>query len=123
MVVRLEEVTPPISRPTASHQRLGASAISSQSIAMPAMEIRITGRRPKRSESEPITGEARNCMAAQAATSMPFHRPALAREPAKASISDGRTGITSPMANMSRTAVTRMKAMAARRGRSDIGPM
>jgi hypothetical protein len=123
MVVRVDEVTPPISRPTASHQRLGARAISTQSIAMPATETSITGRRPNRSDREPMTGEATNWAAAHRATSMPFHRPASAREPANASMSEGRTGMTSPMARMSRTAVTRMKAVAARRGRRDIAPM
>jgi hypothetical protein len=44
--VKLDEVMPPIMRPTASHQRFGASAISTQSIARPAVETSSTGRRP-----------------------------------------------------------------------------
>ena len=106
MAVKLDDVMPPISLPTTSHQRFGASAISAQSIASPAVEIRITGRRPKRSDSEPITGEQTNCMPAHMAAIAPFQMPAEARDPANSSISSGKTGMTRPIAMTSSTPVT-----------------
>ncbi|MNT31261.1 hypothetical protein D3C72_1670890 [compost metagenome] len=75
----------------------------------------MTGRRPYWSDSEPITGEARNCIPAHSATKTPFSKPARAFEPTNSSIRCGSTGMTIPMATMSSTAVTKMKAIAARR--------
>ena len=75
-MVKLDEVTPAISRPSASHQRFGASAISTKSAARPKAESRITGRRPYWSDSEPMTGEATNCITAQSATNTPLIQPA-----------------------------------------------
>ena len=80
---------------------------------MPAVDKRITGRRPYWSDSEPMIGEATNCMPAHSATKTPLIQPALASEPANSSISGGSTGMMMPIAMMSSSAVTRMKAMAA----------
>ena len=81
--------------------------------ASPAADSRMTGRRPYWSDSEPMTGEATNCISAHSATKTPLIQPASALEPANSSISAGRTGMMMPIATMSSTAVTRMKAMAA----------
>ena len=43
--------------------------------------MRITGRRPYWSDSEPMTGEAMNCIPAQSATKTPLMTPAWAFEP------------------------------------------
>ena len=75
------------------------------------------GRRPYRSEREPISGEHRNCITAQTATKMPLMNPACAFDPVNSWMSPGSTGMTMPSAMTSSTAVTRMNAIAAfRRG-------
>jgi hypothetical protein len=121
--VKLDDVIPPRMRPMASHQRLGASAISRKSSARPATEIRITGRRPKRSDRDPITGEHRNCIDAHIATNSPFHKPIALVDPASSSISWGRTGMMMPIDMTSSRAVTRMKTIAAERWGDDEGGM
>lgn len=113
MEVKLDDVTPPSIRPTASHHRLGAIAISRKSSASPATETRITGRRPNRSDSDPMTGEQRNCIPAHSATNSPFHIPAALPEPDSVSTSCGSTGMTIPIDITSSSAVTNMKAIAA----------
>ena len=45
-MVKADEVMPVMMRPSASHQRFGASAISTKSADMPAADSKITGRRP-----------------------------------------------------------------------------
>ena len=72
MVAMLAEVRPPKMRPIANHQRLGAKAINTKSMASPAVEIKIIGRRPKRSEREPSIGEANSCIKAQMAIKRPL---------------------------------------------------
>ena len=85
----------------------------------------MTGRRPYLSDSEPMIGEQTNCIPAHRATKTPLITPAWAFEPTKSSISRGRTGMMIPMATISSTAVTKMKASAARwvrrRLRADMG--
>ena len=73
----------------------------------------MTGRRPKRSDSDPITGEQRNCIPAHSATNSPFHKPAALVAPDSCSISCGSTGMTMPIDMTSSHAVTRMKKIAA----------
>src|SRR3546814_13089769 len=92
-------------------------------MARPAVEIRITGRRPFWSDSEPITGEARNCISAHRATNTPLMMPARALEPVNCSISVGRTGMTLPIDRTSSIAVTRMNAIAALLDRKATGGM
>ena len=60
-----------------------------------------------------MMGEATNCIPAHSATNTPLIQPAEAFEPANSSISVGKTGMMMPIAMMSSTAVTRMKAIAA----------
>src|SRR5687767_1529107 len=84
----------------------------------PKLERRITGRRPKRSDNAPSSGEKTNCMAAQIVPNRPNMRAADAvSPPRKLSTSFGSTGMTSPRASTSSTTVMRMNATAARRGR------
>src|SRR5690606_32487702 len=92
-------------------------------MARPAVETRITGRRPGWSDSEPITGEARNCISAHSATHTPLIMPARALEPVNCSISVGRTGMTMPIDRTSSIAVTRMNAIAALLARKAAGDM
>src|SRR3546814_19403380 len=92
-------------------------------MARPAVEIRITGDRPWWSDSEPITGEARNCISAHRATNTPLMMPARALEPVKCSISVGSTGMTMPIDRTSSIADTRMNAIAALLARKDTGGM
>ncbi len=82
------------------------------------METSRIGRRPKRSDRPPRTGENRNCIRAKTLTNTPFIRPPMPW-PAMSRISRGSTGAVTPMATMSIITVTKMKANAARRG---LGP-
>ena len=81
------------------------------------MESRTTGRRPKRSEREPRTGEKKNCMAAKTVPKRPSMRAAELVSPwRKPAMRRGRTGAIMPRASMSRVTVRKMKVAAARRG-------
>src|SRR5690606_13135539 len=92
-------------------------------MARPAVETRITGRRPCWSDSEPMTGEARNCISAHRATNTPLMMPARALEPVNCSMSVGSTGMTMPIERTSSIAVTRMNAIAALLARKATGDM
>src|ERR1051326_3690033 len=82
--------------------------------------MRMTGRRPNRSDSAPSTGENRNCISAQTVANSPTNSEARAVSPArKLSISFGKTGITMPSASMSSSTVTKTNAKAALRGEVD----
>ena len=74
------------------------------------------GRRPKRSEREPRTGEKKNCMAAKVVPKRPSMRAAaevsLER---KDSMRRGRTGAIMPRASMSSMTVRKMKVAAGAR--------
>src|ERR1700735_2902945 len=84
----------------------------------------MTGRRPKRSESAPSTGEKRNCIAAHTVANSPTYSAARAVLPCmKSSISFGSTGTIMPSASISRTTVMKMNARAARRGFSFIATL
>jgi hypothetical protein len=66
----------------------------------------MTGRRPKRSESAPSTGENRSCISAHAVPKTPNTSAARAvSPPRKSSTSFGSTGTISPNASQSSTAV------------------
>src|SRR6266404_611777 len=74
----------------------------------------MTGRRPKRSESSPSTGEKKNCMEAHVVANSPRYSDARAvLPPTKSEISLGRIGTTTPNDNMSSRTVTKMKPRAA----------
>src|SRR3546814_19260274 len=90
-------------------------------MARPAVETRITGRRPCWSDSEPITGEARNCISAHRATHTPLMMPARALEPVNCSISVGSTGTTMLLDRTSSIAVPRQNANAALPARKATG--
>jgi hypothetical protein len=62
-----------------------------------------------------MIGEATNCISAHSATKTPLIQPASALEPVNSSTRAGKTGMMMPIATMSSSAVTRMKAMAALR--------
>ena len=82
------------------------------------MESRITGRRPKRSESAPRIGEAKNCISAHTVPNSPVHLgPACAVSAALAKLttSRGSTGMMIPNASMSSATVMKMKRTVARR--------
>src|SRR5512140_2224411 len=82
----------------------------------------MTGRRPKRSDSAPMTGEKKNCMNAHMVASRPNHSAARAVSPCrKPSISLGSTGSTTPSDSTSSTTVMKMKTIAAWRGPRDAG--
>ncbi len=63
------------------------------------------GRRPKRSDSEPSTGEKKNCMAANTIPKMPIISAVRAVELPKPPMRLGSTGAIMPSASMSRPTV------------------
>jgi hypothetical protein len=72
------------------------------------------GRRPKRSESTPMTGEKTNCMTAKIVPNHPSQDAALVvLPPRKSRINFGRTGAIKPSASMSSVTVTKIKTIAA----------
>ena len=86
--VRPHRIRAAISQPT-----VGASAPITSSAPTPNTEIRITGRRPKRSLSIPRNGAARNWGMAQPTSRNPTQRAAVAGSPPTSSwASRGRTG-------------------------------
>src|ERR1043165_7466215 len=110
----LAAVMPEMTRPTNSHHSAGASALRMESRPSPTLEIRITGRRPKRSESAPIIGENANCISAQAVPKIPrISAVPAASPPRKPATSVGSTGTTMPIASMSSRTVMKMNAKAA----------
>ena len=81
------------------------------------MDMSSTGRRPKRSESAPSTGEKVNCIRAHEVPKMPKISAARGvSPPSMVSISLGSTGMTMPSAMTSRSTMAKMKAIAALRG-------
>lgn len=75
------------------------------------------GRRPKRSDSAPSTGEQRNCISAQTVPNTPNISAARAVSlPRNPATSLGSTGTIMPSARTSSTTVTKMKTSALRRG-------
>ena len=87
-----------------------------KSTARPKVEIRITGRRPKRSDKAPWIGELKNCITMNAVANMPCHIVARAMSPAMNCLSRcGSTGMIRPKDRMSISTVMKMKASAARR--------
>lgn len=75
----------------------------------------MTGRRPKRSDSAPMTGEAMNCISAQTDMKMPSISAALLKVPVKCRMSFGSTGMMMPMESMSSSTVMKMKTTAGER--------
>ncbi len=69
-----------------------ATPISSEATTLPASEIRITGRRPWRSERRPHTGAKMSCITAYEAVI----RPICTGEAPKSSAHRGRIGRTIP---------------------------
>src|ERR1700676_5497313 len=68
------------------------------------------GRRPKRSDNAPRTGEKRNCIVAQAKAKYPMSTEARATlPPSNPLMRSGRTGAMMPMATRSSVTVMRMK--------------
>ncbi len=112
-------------RPISNHHRPGASAMNRKSTPVPKFEASTTGRRPMASDRPPCIGVKRNCASPHAAPKMPVHSPASETEPfRKLMIRRGKTGMITPIDNISRKTVTRIKAAAALRGCtgvSDIG--
>ncbi len=109
--------------------RVLTTAIRMKSSPSPRFDSRITGRRPKWSESAPCTGENTNCISMNAVMNKPCHTVArgisLLTKPA---IRCGKPGMISPKASMSSITVMKMKTSAALRGpraearaESDIG--
>ena len=80
------------------------------------------GRRPKWSESEPSTGDAKNWIAAHTVPNTAIVVAARAvSPPRKASTSFGSTGMIIPSASMSSSTVIRMNTTAARRTGVAVG--
>src|SRR5712691_1326560 len=76
----------------------------------------MTGRRPKRSDRTPMTGEKKNCIAAKIVPNHPSQLAALTESPARKSrISFGKTGAIKPSASMSSMMVMKIKTTAAGR--------
>jgi hypothetical protein len=101
-------------RPTNSHHRVGAKAMNRKSTPRPKIEVRITGRRPQRSDIRPRIGEQKNCITPQVVANSTTHRAVEAvSPPLKRFISSGSTGIITPSDSTSRQAVTKMKPSAA----------
>src|SRR3990167_7151674 len=101
-------------RPTNSHQRFGAKAMNRKSTPRPKIEVRITGRRPKRSDIRPRIGEQMNCITPQVVANSTFQSAAVAVSPPPNAFTRlGRTGIITPRDRTSRIAVMKMKPSAA----------
>src|SRR5690606_36258560 len=112
---------PEMIRPTSSHGSVLARAMNTKSRPSPRQESRITGRRPKRSDSAPWIGEVTNWMPANTVPNTPTQYAALAvSPPTKSSIRCGSTGMITPNASTSISTVTKMKARAARRTRGVV---
>src|SRR6266850_6234026 len=74
----------------------------------------MTGRRPKRSDKTPRTGEKTNCMIAKTNANQPLHHAVpVISPPRKSKISFGKTGMINPIARMSSVTVTRIKVIVA----------
>ena len=115
-MLKLAEVMPDTTRATSSNGRVLASAMTRKSRPRPRLEIRITGRRPKRSDSAPWIGVHTNCTAAKQVLMTNTQCVASTKEsPAMCLMSCGSTGMTTPKASTSISTVTKMKASAARR--------
>jgi hypothetical protein len=71
-VVKLAEKIAEITRPTSSHDIDGASAMKMKSTPRPRHDNRITGRRPKRSESAPWIGAHTNWIAENSMPNQPI---------------------------------------------------
>src|SRR6266566_7441051 len=85
----------------------------------PKQEMRMTGRRPKRSDQAPRRGEKINCMAFQANPKEPVMAEARAKSPpSKLRIKSGSTGTMMPNARKSNATMMRMNVNAARLGPS-----
>ena len=73
-------------------------------------------RRPKLSDSVPCSGENKNCINAHAVPNTPnILAASCVSPPTKSTTSFGSTGMTMPMASMSRKMVAKMKTKAASR--------
>jgi len=93
-----------------------ASAMIRKSMPRPRFDSRITGRRPKWSDSAPWIGEQKNCITMKAVANSPCHNVACAMSPPANDFSScGSTGMIIPNARMSSSTVKKMKASAARR--------
>ena len=115
-MLKLAEVMPPSRRAMNRIGSVSASAMIRKSIARPAFEIRMTGRRPKRSDSAPCTGEAKNCISMKPVANSPCQTVPVAISPPVTCLSSaGSTGMTTPKASTSTSTVMKMKASAARR--------
>src|SRR6185437_9423250 len=119
-VLKLAAQTPEMARPTNSSHSTGASAITMKSMPRPRLEMRMTVRRPKRSESAPWIGEQTNCISMNSVPKPLDHTAALAMlPPISSTIRCGSTGMMMPNASMSIITVTKTNRIAARRrGRS-----
>ena len=107
---------PEMIRPINRIGNVWAKAISMKSRPSARLEARITGRRPKRSDSAPCTGENTNCMRPNSAPMMPVQRTAVAMSPPVMCCTRcGKTGMMMPKASMSIITVTKMKMTAALR--------
>lgn len=85
-----------------------------KSMPSPKLEIRITVRRPKRSESVPWIGENTNCINIYSVPKKLVHTAACAMlPPLSCTTRCGSTGMMMPKASMSSITVTKMKDSAA----------
>src|SRR5260370_40650429 len=72
------------------------------------------GRRPKRSDKTPSSGEKKNGISAKTAANRPLNfAVAVITPPRKSRMSFGKTGMIKPIARTSRVTVTKMKMTAA----------
>src|SRR5882724_1777265 len=86
-------------------------------MASPKQEMRMTGRRPKRSDHAPSMGEKMNCMLAQARPNQPIMEDARAKSPpSKLRMRSGKMGAMMPKERKSNATITRIKANTARPG-------
>ena len=80
----------------------------------PTIDIRITGRRPKRSDNAPCTGPMTSCIVAKMTIMAPYTVDICAIAPPVRDFSNaGTTGPTMDPARVSSSTVIRMKAIAA----------
>src|SRR6267378_8390257 len=80
----------------------------------PKQEIKMTGRRPKRSDQAPRIGEKISCIAVQAKPKYAVITDARAKSPlSNCRTRSGSTGAMMPKARKSKATITRMKTKAA----------
>jgi hypothetical protein len=102
-------------RTTISIQSAVASAVTKKLSESAQKPTSSTGRRPKRSESAPSTGDEKKLAKLNANVTAPYHHACAVCDAVKLPTRAGSTGTIRPIDTMSISTVTMMNGIAARR--------